>query len=286
MKNIKYILLLILINSKIQAFEMIKTSFWVARKPQELSLKLSPVYQNLAAECSEHYNKIVSFWPHFDKSDLKFYNSLPLKQDLATNFRAAFSLSELKFKNYNSEDLVLLPQMQINKNIEVFIDNVDKNSLSALTNQLGESLQKPIFERTVNGSEEIFLVFQTRDVACDFILNKIELQIQAPVLYKLNDFDLVKLETFYNKVALITTEILSKNESEYVKAAQLGLAFSKIQNSSQTVSSDYISYYFNLLFEPNSLKLNSNWHRSQEGEYLIKVRSEMGPLVEKIKLEL
>jgi hypothetical protein len=286
MKNLKYIILVVLIYSKIHAFEMIKTDFWAARKPQELSLKISPVYQNLAKECSEHYIKIVSFLPNFDKSDLKFYNAIPLKQDLTTNFRAVFKISDIKYIDYKSEDLTIVPQMQLNKNLEVEIDNLDKNSLSALTNKLGESLQKPIFERFVNGSDEIFLVFQTRDVACDFILNKIELLVQAPVLYKLSDLDLVKLETFYNKVSRVTTEILSNNESEYVKAAQLGLAYSKIQNTSETASSDYLSYYFNLLFKHNSLKLNSNWHRSQEGEYLIKVKSETGPLVEKIKLEL
>lgn len=253
--------------------EIIYADFWYAAKPSQLKLKVEPLQDSLAEECEEHSTTLHKF-TELNAEEVAFYNSLPLKKQMGSRFTSVFRVKSLNAEQQNALIKFKSPLLLLNfnnynidlKKAEVKILSFDSDSLSALSSNAGAGLMAPEFKLSSVMSDEIFLTIDRRDIACDLIKHQIQLVVAAPVHYTLSEESAEKLKFYLEHLSRGVTYILSKNESEYVKAAKIGLFIADLQTSTQS-SVSLVEHIFSKLFVNNSLSLSQRWSLQPDGSY-------------------
>lgn len=288
-------LILVLLSAtcfKTQAAEYIYTDFWYAIKPPQLKLKVESLQESLAEECDEHFNTVSNFVV-LTAEEVDFYNKLPLKKQMGSKFLSVFRLKGLSAADQAA--LMKLKSPLLNLEVDSYSADFQKagvkilsyraNSLSVLSVKAGAALLAPEFKINSVMSDEIFLTVERRDIACDLINKRIQLAVTAPVLYSLSPDSQHKISLYMDHLGRSVQSILSKNESEYVKAAKIGLMAAELQTTGMP-STQLVEHIFAKLFVQNSLRLNGRWSYSTDGSTYLAPEYRTSELTENILIEL
>lgn len=274
------------------ANEFIYNDFWYAPKPTQLKLKVEALQESLKEECSEHYSTITNF-AVLNAEDIVFYNSLPLKKQMGSRFLSLFRVKGMSSAGIPSVTKIKSPLLKLDfgsysadlQKAVVEVLSYSPNSLSALSVNAGAAIKAPEFKINSVISDEMFLIIERRDIACDLIHNRIQLSVAAPVNYVLSEDSQQKISLYMDHLGRNVYSILSQNESSYVKAAKIGLMAAELQTTAHT-SLQLVEYIFSKLFINNSLEFSTRWSARADGSLHLLPELSSSNLTDNILIEL
>ncbi|MEQ1721682.1 MAG: hypothetical protein ABL930_00810 [Pseudobdellovibrio sp.] len=241
--KIKITILTLTMSFQTFASEYVKNDFWSVPVPQNLTLKLAPLSNN---DCSDYQMFIDENSKNLTSEDVDFARKLPIKGQMKDAYQADFLIKNESHQSDKSlVSVVLSDKIKIAASFSEF-------GLSYLSRTLG--LEIPQIA-VLSKNNELIMRIYSRDLACDIFKNKVALSTTVEVEVAPLLEEQLKLAKFYGLVADKTLEVLHTAESNYVKAAMLGIEYAKINKDIKPS----LGLLFKSLFKDNSIELNNNW---------------------------
>lgn len=268
MKKITFLILLICLYSQAET-KIIKTPFWMSSYNDQQEIEIEPVQSGITEDCKAYAEFIEQQSKQLTAEELEFSRTLPLAGQMKDNYEVNFRMKQTQMPNTLIANQLSFPNFQIdNPIVEVDLSTLkDVKALSKAGTFMGISKKLGLAEAEIelvkNNTNEIIAVkIKARDLACDLLSKNAALSASAQYQISLNAMDILSMNKFYSEIENKTFEIINGTESNFIKAAMLGGAYSELFDRSNLTNDEInknIVFLFKRLFKPNSLDLSENW---------------------------
>lgn len=268
MKKITLLILLAGFNTHAD-LKIVQTPFWMASYNDQQEIEIAPVQTGVVEDCKSYAEFIEEQSKQLTAEELEFYRTLPLAGQMKDNYEIDFRMKPVQMPNAPIAKQLSLPNFQIdNPVVEIELSTVKNiapliqpGTFTDFSKKLGlaETKIEPVKN---NLNQTVAIKIKGRDLVCDLISKNAVLSASAQCQILLNATDVLAMNKFYREVENKTLEIIDSNESDFVKAALLGYAYSELFDGSKLSNEETkqsISFLFSRLFKPNSLNLSENW---------------------------
>lgn len=268
MKKITLLILLAGFNTHAD-LKIVQTPFWMASYNDQQEIEIAPVQTGVVEDCKSYAEFIEEQSKQLTAEELEFYRTLPLAGQMKDNYEIDFRMKPVQMPNAPIAKQLSLPNFQIdNPVVEIELSTVkdiaplsQPGTFTDFSKKLGlaETKIEPVKN---NLNQTVAIKIKGRDLVCDLISKNAVLSASAQCQILLNATDVLAMNKFYKEVENKTLEIIDNNESDFVKAALLGYAYSELFDSGKLSNEEIkqsISFLFSRLFKPNSLDLSENW---------------------------
>ncbi len=263
-------MLIVLSSLGAQAEKNIQTTFWSASYPETSQINFKAPVENLENDC-KNYQDIVSA-QDLDAEIIEFNRKTPVAGSMKTHYGVYFEIISPAPVFLKNENMFFQVNLETLKNIQVILS---KKSLSALSSEKGLKIDNVEFKNNASGRPSLYV--SSRDLACDLITQKAKLQAQVQNTISLSANKIIEMTRFYDQVAVATTSIIKSEDDDFLKAAKLGLAYSKIyevKKLSPDAIIKNIEFLMKNLFEPNSLKPSACWSHFPRPDFINFLKAE------------
>jgi hypothetical protein len=259
--------------------EWVTTPFWTAPKKQSVVIELVPADRNkLEKSCKEFKKRLDG---EITPYDVDIFNSYRMKDYSSDDekFKAIFFAQSAPFEvsaDVSTEGEKLPFYTQVSSNQTLIFTNettfVAKGSADSYTStaaalKLGKS---PVYFESFRNQDAI--VIEGKDVACDLLNNKSQLESSVSTHVEIGDDAKQSLNNFYLDKVLPNVNDVFKNrasEGSTIKAALLGFKLGKVleerSNNDEKQTISQLKSIFGVLFAQNTLENSINVSTSANG---------------------